>query len=415
MFGIFKKQRYVFEDEGTMVMDMDHTAGRYYEEAMKKLEVESYEGDEMVVNMGPQHPSTHGVLRLELVLDGEIVKKVTPHIGYLHRNFEKHAENITYNEVNPFCDRMDYLASMNQGMAYSLAVEKLIGLNELPEKVEYMRVILCEMNRIASHLVAIGTFGLDVGAFTPFLWAFRDREKILDLLEWISGARMLYNYIWVGGLAREVPDGWLERVAEFIDYFEPKMDEFNKLLTKNHIFIERTADVGVLPPETAISYGCTGPVLRGSGVKFDLRKDEPYSYYDKFEFEVPVGEGEFGPVGSVLDRFLVRIEEINQSVRILQQALDGIQPYKDQDVKAAIPRRIRPDDGAEAYVRSETPRGELGYLLRSDGSDIPARVKARSPCFSNISVIDEISRGAMVADLVIIIGSLDIVLGCIDR
>lgn len=415
MFGIFKKQRYLFEDEGTMVLDMDHTAGRYYEEAMKKLEVESYEGDEMVVNMGPQHPSTHGVLRLELVLDGEIVKKVTPHIGYLHRNFEKHAENITYNEVNPFCDRMDYLASMNQGMAYSLAVERLIGLNELPEKVEYMRVILCELNRIASHLVAIGTFGLDVGAFTPFLWAFRDREKILDLLEWISGARMLYNYIWVGGLAREVPDGWLEKSREFIDYLQPKMNEFNKLLTKNHIFIERTADVGVLEPDVAVSYGCTGPVLRGSGVKFDLRKEEPYSYYDKFEFDVPVGEGEFGPMGSVLDRFLVRIEEINQSIRILQQAFEGIQPYKDQDVKSAIPRRIRPDDGAEAYVRSETPRGELGYLIRSDGSDIPTRVKARSPCFSNVSVIDEISRGAMVADLVIIIGSIDIVLGCVDR
>lgn len=415
MFGIFKKQRYLFEDEGTMVMDMDHTAGRYYEEAMKKLEVESYEGDEMVVNMGPQHPSTHGVLRLELVLDGEIVKKVTPHIGYLHRNFEKHAENIPYNEVIPFCDRMDYLASMNQGMAYALAVENLIGLKELPEKVEYMRVILCELNRIASHLVAIGTFGLDVGAFTPFLWAFRDREKILDLLEWISGARMLYNYIWVGGLAREVPDGWLENVQEFIDYFEPKMSEFNKLLTKNHIFIERTADVGVLPPETAISYGCTGPVLRGSGVQFDLRKEEPYSYYDKFEFDVPVGQGEFGPVGSVLDRYLVRIEELNQSIRILNQAIEGIQPFRDQDVKSGIPRRIRPDDGAEAYVRSETPRGELGYLLRSDGSDIPTRVKARSPCFSNVSVIDEISRGAMVADLVIIIGSIDIVLGCVDR
>ena len=415
MFGIFKKKRYIFEDEGTIVVDLDHSAGRFYDEAMKKLEIESYEGDEMVVNMGPQHPSTHGVLRLELVLDGEVVKKTTPHIGYLHRNFEKHAENIGYNEVIPFCDRMDYLASMNQDMAYALAVEKLIGLHELPEKVEYMRVLCCELNRIASHLVAIGTFGLDVGAFTPFLWAFRDREKILDMLEWLSGARMLYNYIWVGGLAREVPDGWLDKVREFVDYFEPKMVEFNKLLTKNHIFIERTADVGVLPADVAISYGCTGPVLRGSGVKWDLRKDEPYSYYDKFEFDIPVGEGKFGPVGSVLDRYLVRIEEINQSVRIIRQALEGIQPYVDQDVKAAIPRRIRPPAGVEAYVRSETPRGELGYLIRSDGSDVPFRVKARSPCFSNISVIDEISRGAMVADLVIIIGSLDIVLGCIDR
>lgn len=416
MFGnMFKKKRYLFEDEGVMVVDMDQTAGRYYDEAMKMLEVESYQGDEMVVNMGPQHPSTHGVLRLELVLDGEVVKKTTPHIGYLHRNFEKHAENIPYNEVIPFCDRIDYISSMNQDMAYALAVEKLIGLTELPEKVEYMRVLCCELNRIASHLIAVGTFGLDVGAITPFLWAFRDREKILDLLEWLTGARMLYNYIWVGGLAREMPDGWDAKVKEFVDYFGPKMDEFNKLLTKNHIFIERTADVGVLPEDMAVSYGCTGPVLRGSGVKWDLRKDEPYSYYDKFEFDVPVGEGKFGPLGSVLDRYLVRIEEMNQSVKIIRQALDGLQQHKDQDVKSAIPRRIRPADGAEAYVRSETPRGELGYLIRSDGTDVPSRVKARSPCFSNISVIDDISRGGMIADLVVIIGSLDIVLGCIDR
>ncbi len=416
MFGnLFKKKRYLFEDEGVMVVDMDQTAGRYYDEAMKMLEVESYQGDEMVVNMGPQHPSTHGVLRLELVLDGEVVKKTTPHIGYLHRNFEKHAENIPYNEVIPFCDRIDYISSMNQDMAYALAVEKLIGLTELPEKVEYMRVLCCELNRIASHLIAVGTFGLDVGAITPFLWAFRDREKILDLLEWLTGARMLYNYIWVGGLAREMPDGWDAKVKEFVDYFGPKMDEFNKLLTKNHIFIQRTVDVGVLPEDMAVSYGCTGPVLRGSGVKWDLRKDEPYSYYDKFEFDVPVGEGKFGPLGSVLDRYLVRIEEMNQSVKIIRQALDGLQQHKDQDVKSAIPRRIRPADGAEAYVRSETPRGELGYLIRSDGTDVPSRVKARSPCFSNISVIDDISRGGMIADLVIIIGSLDIVLGCIDR
>ncbi len=416
MFGnLFKKKRYLFEDEGTVVVNMDQTAGRYYEEAMKKLEIESYSGDEMVVNMGPQHPSTHGVLRLELVLDGEVVKKVTPHIGYLHRNFEKHAENIGYNEVIPFCDRIDYLASMNQDMAYALAVEKLIGLTELPEKVQYLRVLCCELNRIASHLVAVGTFGLDVGAFTPFLWAFRDREKILDLLEWISGARMLYNYIWVGGVAREMPNGWLEKVREFCDYFKPKMVEFNKLLTKNHIFIERTANVGVLPADMAISYGCTGPVLRGSGVKWDIRKDEPYSIYDQFEFEVPVGKGEFGPVGSVLDRYLVRIEEINQSLKIIRQALEGIKPFLQQDSKSAIPRRIRPPDGAEAYVRTETPRGELGFLIRSDGTDIPSRVKARSPCFCNISVIDDISRGAMIADLVIIIGSIDIVLGCVDR
>ncbi len=416
MFGnLLKKKRYLFEDEGTMVVDMDYSAGRYYDEAMKKLEIEAYQGDEMVVNMGPQHPSTHGVLRLELVLEGEVVKKITPHIGYLHRNFEKHAENISYNEIVPFCDRIDYVASMNQDLAYVLAVEKLIGLTELPEKVEYLRVLCCELNRIASHLVAIGTFGLDVGAFTPFLWAFRDREKILDLLEWISGARFLYNYIWVGGLAREMPDGWLKKTREFVDYLEPKMIEFHKLLTKNHIFIERTANVGILAEDVAISYGCTGPVLRGSGVKWDIRKDEPFSFYDKIDFEVPVGRGEFGPLGSVLDRYIVRVEEIDQSVAIIRQALEGIASFKDQDVKEAIPRRVRPPAGAEVYVRNETPRGELGFLIHSDGTDKPFRIKSRSPCFSNISVIDAISRGAMIADLVIIIGSLDIVLGCIDR
>ena len=416
MFGnLFKKKRYLFEDEGTMVIDMNHTAGRYYDEAMKKLEIESYHGDEMVVNMGPQHPSTHGVLRLELVLDGEVVKKVTPHIGYLHRNFEKHAENTSYNEVIPFCDRMDYIASMNQDMAYAIAVEKLIGLNELPEKVEYLRILCCELNRIASHLVAIGTFGLDVGAFTPFLWAFRDREKIMDLLEWISGARLLYNYIWVGGLARDLPEGWLEKTKEFVDYFQPKMVEFNKLLSYNHIFIERTAKVGILPADMAVNYGCTGPVLRGSGVKWDIRKDDPYSFYDKIDFDIPIGEGKHGPTGSVLDRYMVRIKEIEESCKIIGQALDGIQPFKDQDVKEAIPRKLRPPAGNEVYVRSETPRGELGYLIHSDGSNIPYRVKGRSPCFSNISVIDEISRGGMIADLVLIIGSLDIVLGCIDR
>lgn len=416
MFGnLFKKKRYIFEDENTIVVDMDHTAARYYKEAMDKLEIGSYLGDEMVVNMGPQHPSTHGVLRCELILDGEVLKRCTPHMGYLHRNFEKHAENISYNEVIPFCDRIDYLAAMNQEMGYVLVVEKLIGLGVLPEKVEYMRVLCCELNRIASHLVAIGTFGLDIGAFTPFLWAFRDRERIMDLFEWLSGARLLYNYIWVGGLARDMPDGWDAKVQEFLDYFEPKMVEFNKLLTKNHIFIERTAHVGVLPADLAISHGCSGPMLRGSGVRWDVRKDEPYSYYEKFEFDVPVGQGEFGPLGSVLDRYLVRIEEINQSVKIIRQALEGLQAFKTQDVKQAIPRRIRPPEGTEVYVRSETPRGELGFLIRSDGSDIPHRVKARSPCFSNLSVIDDISRGAMIADLVIIIGSIDIVLGCVDR
>lgn len=411
--NIFKKQRYYFEGDGEMVIDMDPSAAIHLDEARTEVRKQGFTGEEMIVNMGPQHPSTHGVLRLELVLDGEIVKKVTPHIGYLHRNFEKHAENVGWNEVIPYTDRIDYLASMNQNLAYCLAAEKLFGITKLPEKVEYIRVICAEYNRIASHLMAIGTFGLDVGAITPFLWAFRDREKILDLFEWLSGARMLYNYIWIGGLSRDLPSGWLKKATEFLDILEENMKEFNRLLTGNHIFVQRTADVGILPPDVAINYATTGPVLRGSGVKWDVRKDEPYSIYDRFNFEVPVGDGRYGPLGSTFDRYWVRIREIEESVKILRQALK--QCPEQGDVKEAIPRRFKSAAGAEAYVRSEAPRGELGFYVRSNGTDVPDRVKGRSPCFVNISVTDEISRGCMLADLVIIVGSIDIVLGCVDR
>lgn len=409
MFGkLFSGQRHQFEDEETATgLAREPDLG-----LSPQLDVEWLESDRMVVNMGPQHPSTHGVLRLEVELDGEVITRITPHIGYLHRCFEKHAESIPYGEVVPFVDRMDYVASMNQSYGYVLAVERLLGI-EVPERVEYLRVIFLELNRIASHLVAIGTYGLDVGAFTPFLWAFRDRERILDLFEWASGARLLYNYMWVGGLAREIPDGWLEQTREFLDYFAPKVVEFNKLLSENHIFIERTANIGILPADVAVNYGCTGPVLRGSGVRWDLRRHDPYSVYDRFDFDIPIGKGEFGPVGSAFDRYMVRIWEMLESMKIIRQALD--QMPSEGGVHDAIPRRMRPPDGAEIYVRTESARGELGFYLRSDGSDIPARVKGRSPCFSNISVIDEISRGYMVADLVAIVGSLDIVLGEIDR
>ena len=412
--NIFKKQRYYFDHNGHMVVDLAPENAAYFQEAVRKANLEdSFSGEEMVINFGPQHPSTHGVLRLEVVLEGELVKKVTPHLGYLHRNFEKHAENVPWEGVIPFTDRLDYLAAMNMNLGYVLAVEKLLGLHELPEKVEYIRVICAEFNRIASHLMAIGTFGLDVGAITPFLWAFRDREMILDLFEWLSGARMLYNYIWIGGVARDLTDGWIEKAKEFLDYFEPKMVEFNKLLTFNHIFIERTAHIGILPADVAINYAATGPVLRGSGVKWDLRKDKPYSIYDRFEFEVPVGEGMYGPVGSAFDRYWVRIREIEESIKILRQALD--QCPRDGDVYEAIPRKIRPPAGKEAYFRTEAPRGEIGFYVRSNGTDIPDRVKCRSSCFVNISLIDEISRGSLVADLVINIGSIDIVLGEVDR
>ncbi|MEE8290025.1 MAG: NADH-quinone oxidoreductase subunit D [Candidatus Tectomicrobia bacterium] len=373
----------------------------------------SYErqGDDLILQMGPQHPSTHGVLRLELVMDGELVKKITPHIGYLHRCFEKHAEAMTYPQVIPYTDRMDYLAAMSMELGYVLTVEKLIGLTDLPERLHYIRVIIAELQRIASHLLAIGTFGLDVGAITPFLWCFRDREKILDLFEWVSGARLLYNYIWIGGVMQDLPPGFGDQVVEFLDYFEPQVRDLNDLLSFNKIFIERTAHIGIMPVDLAISYGIGGPNLRGSGMKWDLRKEEPYCVYDRFDFDVPVGTGEFGTLGSTWDRYIVRVREMLESVKIVRQALAQL---PDGNPNAALPRRIRPPEG-EAYMRTESPRGEIGFYLVSDGSERPFRCKGRSPCFTAISAIDAIGRNGLVADAVATVGSLDIVLGEIDR
>ncbi len=373
----------------------------------------SYErqGDDLVIQMGPQHPSTHGVLRLELVLDGEVVKSITPHIGYLHRCFEKHAEAMTYPQIIPYTDRMDYLAAMSMELGYALAVEKLIGLTDLPERLQYIRVIMVELQRIASHLLAVGTYGLDVGAITPFLWCFRDREKILDLFEWASGARLLYNYLWIGGVMQDLPQGFDAKAIEFLDYFESRVEELNDLLSFNKIFIERTANVGILPPDVAISYGLGGPNLRGSGVKWDLRKETPYGIYDRFDFDVPIGTGEFGTLGAAWDRYMVRVREMLESVKILRQAIDQL---PSGDPNEAMPRRVRPPEG-DVYMRTETPRGEIGFYLVSDGSETPYRCKGRSPCFTAISAIDAIGRNGLVADAVVIVGSLDIVLGEIDR
>lgn len=366
---------------------------------------------EMVINMGPQHPSTHGVLRLELVVDGEIVVDVIPHIGYLHRCFEKHSESMSgYQQVIPYCDRMDYVAAMNMELGYALAVEKLLGI-KVPDRVEYIRVIMAELQRIASHLIAAGTYGLDIGAFTPFLYMFREREHILDLFEMTCGARLLYNYIWVGGLSHDLPPGFIDKARAFCTYFLPKVKEYNDLLSFNDIFVKRTGNVGVLPADVAIAYGCSGPMLRGSGVKFDLRRDDPYSVYDKFDWEVQVGKGEAGTVGDCWDRYMVRIREMEQSTKIIQQALEQM---PSGDVQSAIPKRIRPNAG-DVYVRSESSRGEIGFYLVSDGSNSPFRVKARSPSFVNLSVLPEICKGAMIADVVAIAGSTDIVLGEVDR
>ena len=374
-------------------------------------ELGTVHGDEMILNIGPQHPSTHGVLRLKVHTDGEIVTKIIPYIGYLHRCFEKHCENLTYEQATPYTDRCDYIGSMNNNFGYAVAVEQLME-TKVPEKVEYMRVIVAEMNRIASHLLALGTFGLDVGAFTPFLYCFRDRERILDLFEMLCGARLLYNYIWIGGVSHDFPVGWVEKTYEFLDYFEPKINEYNDLLTYNKIFIERSADVGVIPVDVAISYGVTGPNLRGSGVRWDLRKDDPYGIYDRFEFDIPIGTGAMGSVGDCWDRYYVRVRELEECIKIIRQALDALP--RDGDVHAALPKKIRPKAG-HVYSRTESPRGDLGYYIASDGSDTPTRIKMRSPAFTALSCLNEISRGWMISDVIAILGSLDIVLGEIDR
>jgi NADH-quinone oxidoreductase subunit D len=366
---------------------------------------------EMVINMGPQHPSTHGVLRLELIVDGEIVVDVIPHIGYLHRCFEKHAEHMTnYQQVIPYCDRMDYIAAMNNDLGYAIACEKLLKI-KVPERVEYIRVIMAELQRIASHLIAVGTYGMDIGAFTPFLYCFRDRERILDIFEQTCGARLLYNYIWIGGLSHDVHSDFQQKVKDFCKYFRPNIKELNDLLSYNKIFIERTARVGVLPADVAINYAASGPVLRGSGVKWDLRKNDPYSIYDRFDWEVPIGQGRMGTVGDCWDRYMVRVQEMEQSLNIIEQAVENIPAG---DVQAAVPKRIRPDN-ADLYVRTETPKGELGYYIIADGTTSPFRVKVKGPCFVNLSLLPAISRGAMIADVVAILGSIDIVLGEVDR
>lgn len=366
--------------------------------------------EEMVLNMGPQHPSTHGVLRLEVELDGELIINVKPHIGYLHRCFEKHCEAMTYPQVIPYTDRMDYLASMYNNFGYVVTMEKFLGI-QVPERVEYIRVIMGELQRIASHLVALGTYGVDIGAFTPFLYCFRDREKILNLFEMTCGARLLYNYMWIGGLSHDLHPDFVPACREFLKEFKPNITELNNLLSFNKIFIERTANVGILPADTAINYGITGPNLRGSGVKWDLRKNEPYSIYDRFEFEIPVGAGAQGTVGDCWDRYFIRVREMEESVKIIEQALDQL---PEGDINSAIPKRIKPPVGT-IYGRVENPKGELGYFIMSDGSTSPFRLKVRGPSFVNMTVFGELCKGHLVADVIAILGSIDIVLGEIDR
>lgn len=374
----------------------------------------------MIINMGPQHPSTHGVLRLEIVTDGEIVREVVPHLGYLHRCFEKHAESMPYNQVIPYVDRMDYVAAMNNEHAYVMGVERMLGIEgQIPKRIEYIRVLVAELNRIASHFVAIGTYGLDIGAMTPFFWVMRDREHIMRLLEWTCGARMLYNYIWVGGLFYDLPVGFEEKCTEFINYLKPKLDNLQDLLISNQIFIDRTANIGVLPMDLAINYGVTGPMLRGSGLKYDLRRVDGYSVYPELDFDIPIGTGEVGTTGDCWDRTWVRMQECRESVKIIEQCLEQLKGdhkrTRDFDPRAVVPKKIRPK-AQDFYVRAENPKGELGFFFRADGrADMPFRCKARACSFVNLSVLPELSRNVMISDLVAIVGSLDLVMGEVDR
>lgn len=398
---------------------MSHTK---YTAALEKYQqhLDSIGSQEMIINMGPQHPSTHGVLRLQLITDGELVKEVIPHLGYLHRCFDKHAESMNYGKSIPFTDRLDYLSSMNNSHAFVMGVERMLGIDDkIPKRVEYIRVLVCELNRIASHLIGIGTYGIDIGAFTPFMWCFRDREHIMNMLEWVSGSRMLYNYIWVGGLFYDLPVGFEERCAEFVTYFKPKLVELDELLTENQIFISRTANIGVLPADVAINYGVSGPMLRASGIKWDLRRIDGYSVYPEIDFEIPVGKGEMGALGDCWDRYKIRVDEVKESVKIIQQCLERLLkefPRTDTfDPRALVPKKVNLK-AQDYYVRAENPKGELGfYFVTQEKTDIPKRVKARGPSFNNLSVLPELGKGTLIADLIAILGSMDIVLGEVDR
>ncbi|MFO0809428.1 MAG: NADH-quinone oxidoreductase subunit D [Gemmataceae bacterium] len=378
--------------------------------------------DEMLVNMGPQHPSTHGVLRLVLRTDGEVISEVVPHMGYLHRCAEKIGENVTPIQFVPYTDRMDYLAAMNMNLGYSLAVEKLCGL-KVPEKANVIRVIICELDRIASHLVAMGTYGLDLGTFSPFLYAFREREQILDLLEEVCGARLTYSYVTIGGVHDDLPDGWIGRCQKFLDYFKDRIEEYHTLLTRNHIFVKRTAGIGIMSKDLALTHGCTGPMLRGSldstkgDIAWDLRKVEPYCGYETYDFKAIIPPFDTAPAGSAIGdcwhRYYVRMLEVLESIKLIEQ---GFTKYATAQGSHRIePARHLP--AGECYVETECPRGQMGFHVvgSPQKTNVPLRVRAKSSCFANLSVCDEICRGCLIADIPAIVGSIDIVMGEIDR
>ncbi len=390
-----------------------------------------FQTEKMSLAMGPSHPSTHGVLRLQLELDGEIVTKCDPVLGYLHRGDEKIAENMTYNQFVPYTDRLDYLAPLANNVAYAIAVEKLAKL-ELPPRCQAIRVIISELARISSHLLGLGAFAMDTGAWTVFLYQFTEREKLYKLFEELTGARFTTSYTRIGGVARDLPEGWTGRVEAFCEQFLPILDEMLEMLTRNKIFMDRTVGVGVISKEDAIGYGLTGPNLRGSGVSLDLRKDKPYSGYEQYDFDVPVGTK-----GDSYDRYLVRGEEMKQAVRIVRQAiakLPGGEWYAKDAVRIFAPRKEKvltsmeelinnfmivtegPQMPAgEVYFEAENPKGALGFYVVSKGGGVPWRLKIRSPSFCNLSILPKVCQGNLMSDVVAILGSLDFVMGECDR
>jgi len=395
-------------------------------------ELEELHGDKMVLNMGPSHPSTHGVLRIILELDGEIITKATPDVGYLHRGDEKIAENMTYTQFIPYTDRLDYLAPLANNVAYALAVEKLLGIDtQLPPRCQYIRVICCELARISSHLLGVGALAIDLGAMTVFLLTFTEREKIYNLCESLTGARFTTSYTRIGGLSRDLPPGWVEQCRKFLKEVVVNIDETETLLTRNRIFVDRTQGVGVISKEDAVDYGLTGPNFRGSGLDHDLRKTQPYLVYDKLEFDVPLGT-----TGDSYDRYLLRMEEMRQSVKILHQCLDKLPggPVNVPDMKIVLPPKDRVltrmeelihhfinvtqgvnAPAGEIYFGHENPKGELGFYIYSKGGGTPHRLKIRAPSFVNLSILPKLLPGHMVSDVVAILGSFDFVMGECDR
>ena len=389
------------------------------------------DGQKMALNVGPSHPTTHGVLRLMMDLDGDLISRCEPVLGYLHRGDEKIAENMTYNQFVPYTDRLDYLSPLANNVAYAIAVERVAGV-ELPERCEAIRVLVCELARVSSHLLGMGVFGMDAGAWTPFMYTFTEREKLYTLFEELTGARFTTSYTRIGGVARDVPEGWLDRVEKFVDQLPKALSEVEKLLTRNRIFLDRTEGIGVISKDDALAYGLTGPNLRASGVDLDLRKDKPYSGYEQYEFDVPIGTK-----GDCYDRYLVRIEEVTQSIRIIKQVIKDFPggswfaedakkifaPPKDKilsSMEELIQNFMIVTEGpqipaGEVYFEAENPKGALGFYIISKGGGVPYRLKIRAPSFCNLSILEKMAPGHFLSDITVILGSLDFVMGECDR